>query len=154
MKTLIKNFEQFVNEAWDISNNYEPGVYSNCCGAPVIHGGVCTECGEYCDVEDEYEEFPEDQVNDPEFESDYEDFANEFDLNENDFGGNNFKKAINRENKEKSEILDELINEISRVRDLLNGTKKGPLRKDYLNKILNFYKELEMDEFDYKDETK
>lgn len=74
MKTLIKNLEQFVNESWDISDNYEPGVYSNCCGAAVIHGGVCTECGEYCDVEDEYEyeEFPEDQVNDPEFESDYD----------------------------------------------------------------------------------
>ena len=84
----------------------------------------------------------------------YIDKFNKFNLNKSDFGGNNFKEVINRENKEKSEILDELINEISRVRDLLNGIKKGPLRTNYLNKILNFYKELEMDEFDYKDETK
>jgi hypothetical protein len=79
---------------------------------------------------------------------------NEFKLNENDFGGNNFKEVINRENKEKSEILDELIVEISRVRDLLIGVKKGPLRTNYLNKILDFYKELEINGFDYKDEAK
>lgn len=75
-------------------------------------------------------------------------------VNENDFGGNNFKKVIYQENKEKSEILEELIIEIIRVRDLLNGVKKGPLKTNYLNKILNFYKELEIDGFDYKEETK
>lgn len=62
MKNLIKNFEQFVNEAWDPSDNYEPGVYSNCCGAEVIHGDICAECGEHCDVEDDYEDFDNDQA--------------------------------------------------------------------------------------------
>ena len=84
----------------------------------------------------------------------YIDKFNKFKLNENDFGGNNFKEVINRENKEKSEILNELIVEISRVRDLLIGVKKGPLRTKYLNKILDFYKELEINGFDHKGETK
>ena len=70
MKQVVKNFEQFVNEAFDPSDNYEAGVYSNCCGAEVIHGDICSECGEHCEVEDDYEEFPEDQVDNPEFESD------------------------------------------------------------------------------------
>lgn len=53
MKQLIKNFSQFVNESWDSDDSYEPGVYSNCCGAEVIHGDICSECGEHCDVESE-----------------------------------------------------------------------------------------------------
>lgn len=57
MKQLVKNFEQFVNEAFDPSDNYEPGVYSNCCGAEVIHGDICSECGEHCDVESEEDDY-------------------------------------------------------------------------------------------------
>jgi hypothetical protein len=71
-------------------------------------------------------------------------------FNENFGGGNN----INYENQEKSNVLSELIDEIKRVKDLLDGNKKGPLRTDYLNKILDFYKELENVGFDHKDETK
>ena len=56
MRNLVKNFNQFVNESWDPSDSYEPGVYSNCCGAEVIHGDICSECGEHCDVESEEEE--------------------------------------------------------------------------------------------------
>ena len=60
MRNLVKNFNQFVNESWDPSDSYEPGVYSNCCGAEVIHGDICSECGEHCDVESEEEEETED----------------------------------------------------------------------------------------------
>ncbi len=70
---------------------------------------------------------------------------NKFRLNESDFGGNNFKEVINRENSEKSKILSELIDEIKRVKGLLDGELKGPLRTNYLNKILDFYKKLEKD---------
>ena len=77
-----------------------------------------------------------------------------FSLNESDFGGNNYKEIIDHENTEKSKILNELINEIKRVKGLLDGELKGPLRTDYLNKILNFYTELEKSGFDHKDETK
>lgn len=59
MKNLVKNFNQFINESWDPRDDYEQGVFSNCCGAPVIHGDVCSECGEHCDPETD--EYPEDQ---------------------------------------------------------------------------------------------
>jgi hypothetical protein len=56
MRQVVKNFNQFVNESWDPRDSYEPGVYSNCCGAEVIHGDICSDCGEHCDVEDEEED--------------------------------------------------------------------------------------------------
>lgn len=64
MNQVVKSFNQFVNEAWDPSDNYEAGVYSNCCGAEVVNGDICTECGEHCDVEDEESD---DYENDNEF---------------------------------------------------------------------------------------
>lgn len=66
MKNLVKNFNQFINESWDPRDDYEQGVFSNCCGAPVIHGDVCSECGEHCDPESD--EYPEDQEQDHGFE--------------------------------------------------------------------------------------
>ena len=68
MRHLVKNFEQFVNESWDSDDSREHGLYSNCCGAEVIDGDICSECGEHCDVDGDYEEFPEDQAGAPEFE--------------------------------------------------------------------------------------
>ena len=54
------------------------------------------------------------------------------------FGNINFDEVIRSENEDKAKVLDELIDEISRVRNLLVGDKNGPLREDYLNKILDF----------------
>lgn len=63
-------------------------------------------------------------------------------FNESDFGGNNFKEVINSENTEKSKKLSDLIDEIKKVKSLLDGETKGPLKTDYLNKFLDFYKEI------------
>jgi hypothetical protein len=62
------------------------------------------------------------------------------------FGGPGGKSNY-EENVEKSEMLANLIEEISRVKDLLLGHKKGPLKEDYLNKILDFYLELKNSDF-------
>lgn len=35
------------------------GVVSNCCGARVLHGDMCAECGEHCEAEDENEPEPD-----------------------------------------------------------------------------------------------
>ncbi len=56
--------------------------------------------------------------------------------------------------KENIETLDNLILEISRVRDLLKNVKKGPLKTNYLNMMINFYAKLASLGFDHKDETK
>ena len=85
--------------------------------------------------------------------SKYIDKFEDFSKNE-DFGGNDIKDVIDRENIEQSNILNDLIVEIERVRDILTGTKTGPLRTKYVDKFISFYNELENDNFDYKDETK
>lgn len=36
------------NESWDPSDAYETGLYSNCCNANVIDGGICSDCGDRC----------------------------------------------------------------------------------------------------------
>jgi hypothetical protein len=56
MKNLVKSFNDFVNERWEPEDFYEEG-YSNCCGAPVVTGDICSDCGEHCEVEhDDYED--------------------------------------------------------------------------------------------------
>ena len=53
----------------DAEDSVEHEVYSNCCGSKVINGDICSECGEHCEVGDYQDsEYPEDQVNDLEFE--------------------------------------------------------------------------------------
>lgn len=37
------------NESWDSSDAYEYGVSSDCCGAEVMMGDICSDCGEHCD---------------------------------------------------------------------------------------------------------
>lgn len=71
----VKSFNDFINESIDPSDFINHGVYSNCCGATVMTGDICSECGEHCDTddyeeEDDYVKFPEDQTHDPEFEDD------------------------------------------------------------------------------------
>lgn len=72
----VKSFNQFVNESMSSSDYSDREAYSNCCGAEVLHGDVCSACGEHCETGDDYEneedyvEFPEDQTHDPEFEDD------------------------------------------------------------------------------------
>ena len=67
MKNVVKNFTQFVNESWDPSDAFT-GETSNCCGAPIMMGDICSDCKEHCEAEEEDEEYPEDLSNDPEFE--------------------------------------------------------------------------------------
>ena len=52
MKNLVKSFNQFVNESMDPQDFYEEGL-SDCCGAPVMMGDICSDCGEHCGVESE-----------------------------------------------------------------------------------------------------
>jgi hypothetical protein len=40
-----------VNESWDPRDAYEHGASSNCCGAPVMMGDICSDCGEHCEAE-------------------------------------------------------------------------------------------------------
>jgi len=40
-----------VNESWDPSDAYEYGATSNCCGASVMMGDICSDCGEHCEAE-------------------------------------------------------------------------------------------------------
>ena len=39
------------NESWDPSDAYEYGATSNCCGASVMMGDICSDCGEHCEAE-------------------------------------------------------------------------------------------------------
>ena len=39
------------NESWDPRDAYEHGATSNCCGAPVMMGDICSDCGEHCEAE-------------------------------------------------------------------------------------------------------
>ena len=74
---------------------------------------------------------------------------NNFRLNESFFDVNNFKKVIKDENSRNSKILGELIDEINRVKDLLDGNAKGPLPTEYLNMFLNFYDKVREKKFYY-----
>jgi hypothetical protein len=49
---------QATNESWDPRDAYEYGVSSDCCGASVMMGDICSDCGEHCDTysDDEDEE--------------------------------------------------------------------------------------------------
>jgi hypothetical protein len=40
----------------DYFDYFSGGCVSNCCGARVMHGDMCSECGEHCEAEDEDEE--------------------------------------------------------------------------------------------------
>ena len=39
------------NESWDPRDAYEQGATSNCCGASVMMGDICSDCGEHCEAE-------------------------------------------------------------------------------------------------------
>ena len=60
----LKRFDQFVNESWDPYDSYEHGT-SNCCGSKIMTGGICADCGEHCESEeeDDYDQM-EDQFDD------------------------------------------------------------------------------------------
>jgi hypothetical protein len=60
---IIKNFKDFLNES---RYPYETGE-SNCCGAPIMQGGICSACNDHCEPEEE-DGYPEDQMTDHEFE--------------------------------------------------------------------------------------
>lgn len=50
---------QKTNESWDPWDAYEHGVSSDCCGASVIMGDICSDCGEHCETysDDDDEDF-------------------------------------------------------------------------------------------------
>ena len=56
MKQVVKNFTKFVNESWDPSDAFS-GETSNCCGAPIMMGDICSDCKEHCEAEEDEEEF-------------------------------------------------------------------------------------------------
>jgi hypothetical protein len=41
------------NEEFDPSDSDGDGV-SDCCGAPIVMGDICSDCGEHCEAEEEY----------------------------------------------------------------------------------------------------
>jgi hypothetical protein len=47
---------QAANESWDPRDAYEYGVSSDCCGAAVMMGDICSDCGEHCDTYSDDEE--------------------------------------------------------------------------------------------------
>jgi hypothetical protein len=49
MKNQVKSFNQFIAESWDPRDAYEEGL-SNCCGAPIMMGDICSDCGEHCEA--------------------------------------------------------------------------------------------------------
>jgi hypothetical protein len=50
---------QKTNESWDPWDAYEHGVSSDCCGASVIMGDICSDCREHCETysDDDDEDF-------------------------------------------------------------------------------------------------
>lgn len=48
MKNLVKSFNQFVNEAMHPSDWYEDEL-SDCCGAPIMLGDICSDCKDHCE---------------------------------------------------------------------------------------------------------
>lgn len=61
MKQVVKNFTKFVNESWDPSDAFS-GETSNCCGAPIMMGDICSDCKEHCEAEEDKEDY-EDEDN-------------------------------------------------------------------------------------------
>ena len=55
--SIIKNFKDFLHESWHPSN---------CCGAPIMQGGICSDCKEHCEPEEEGENIPANQIEQPE----------------------------------------------------------------------------------------
>jgi hypothetical protein len=42
----VMRFGQFISESWDVTDAYEGGE-SECCGAPILMGGICSDCKEH-----------------------------------------------------------------------------------------------------------
>ena len=56
LKTIYDSAKSRTNESWDPSDAYEYGVSSDCCGASVMMGDICSDCGEHCDTYSDDEE--------------------------------------------------------------------------------------------------
>jgi hypothetical protein len=50
LQTVYDSAKSRTNESWDPSDAYEYGVSSDCCGASVMMGDICSDCGEHCDT--------------------------------------------------------------------------------------------------------
>jgi hypothetical protein len=50
LKTIYDGAKSRTNESWDPSDAYDYGVSSDCCGASVMMGDICSDCGEHCDT--------------------------------------------------------------------------------------------------------
>ena len=50
LQTVYDAAKSRTNESWDPSDAYEYGVSSGCCGASVMMGDICSDCGEHCDT--------------------------------------------------------------------------------------------------------
>jgi hypothetical protein len=51
LQTVYDSAKSRTNESWDPSDAYEYGATSNCCGASVMMGDICSDCGEHCEAE-------------------------------------------------------------------------------------------------------
>lgn len=61
MKNLVKSFNQFVNEAMHPSDWYEEGL-SDCCGASIMLGDICSDCKEHCGVQSDEEDYENEET--------------------------------------------------------------------------------------------
>ena len=69
LQTVYDAAKSRTNESWDPSDAYEGGASSNCCGASVMMGDICSDCGEHCEAE--YWDEEGDGENPEEFGSSY-----------------------------------------------------------------------------------
>jgi len=51
LKSVYDSAKSRTNESWDPRDAYEYGATSNCCGASVMMGDICSDCGEHCEAE-------------------------------------------------------------------------------------------------------
>ena len=51
LKSVYDSANAKANESWDPRDAYEYGATSNCCGASVMMGDICSDCGEHCEAE-------------------------------------------------------------------------------------------------------
>ena len=51
LQTVYDSAKSRTNESWDPRDAYEYGATSNCCGASVMMGDICSDCGEHCEAE-------------------------------------------------------------------------------------------------------
>lgn len=59
MEKLVKSFGEFITESTNAYDDNMTDEVSDCCGAPIEMGDICSDCGEHCEPQQD-EEFDND----------------------------------------------------------------------------------------------